>query len=664
MVAHPKMVMSTIFLLEKQMQKSIHDSMSSLIFALRYAKPDKETKKLSSFNASIKKVMNIHRSKFKNNKIILEEIDRIEQLMLDGLLLPSQRSLQFLESILDKNERMYNCTAGAFRSMKFLSWAMFLLLCGSGVGFNISKHHIQHVERLNKPSDEKFIYKIGDSIEGWADSVAVLCQQYTEDGGKTVEFDFSDVRPAGALVRSSHSRAPGSEPLKKMLEKMRKRLDEIVESGGEVRPIDAHDLMCITSSCVVSGGVRRSAMISLFDHDDEEMLQCKTGDWDKNHPYRAFSNNSAMICEDSFLFGKMWNEETINKITKRVAEYASVYGEPGIVMLPNEDWAANPCSEIMLNLSMNIDDEKRYGFQFCNLVEMNVSRINDEQFYDLCRSASILSTIQASYTETIGTGYLSNTYTKQIVEKDALIGVSMTGVFDNLALIMKKDVLARGKMIVDAANREIAKEIEINSAARTTCVKPAGHTTIVFGCDSSGCNPPYSKFYIRRVKESVDNPVIKRFCEINPDFVEHDHNNPSICYIKFPIKCNSYDDYSAENHLDIVKHVSKHWIGTPTDQYKHNVSCTINVLEEEWPSFTKALSSSLLEMPMCISMLPRFVVEAGHPYKYLPMDPITEEHYEKMARLFKEINDDNLEGIEVDFFSMASACDGGKCELK
>lgn len=479
-----------------------------------------------------------------------------------------------------------NCSASHADRAAFFQEAMYLLLCGCGVGFSVQKRHVSKLPKIQRRSEAKAkVFTVPDSIEGWADAFGVLLSSYFEDGGtfpeykgSRVHFDFSKVREKGALI-SGGFKAPGPDGLRKALERCEALLEKALGKKQEIalRPIVVYDFVMHMSDAVLSGGVRRSATICLFDKDDREMLEAKTGNWQKENPQRGRSNNSVVLKRGAF------TRKELARILKKVREF----GEPGFVFVEDYDICYNPCVEIgMLPIDIPTGES---GFQFCNLAELNGSRMVDpETFYRGCEAGAIMGTLQAGYTNF---KYLGAA-TRRITEREALIGVSITGWMNNPHVLFDEAILKRGAEIVKETNRIVAKLIGIRPAARTTCVKPAGNASILL-CAEAGIHGAHSPRYFRNVQLSTDDEVAQLIARTNPKMVEKSvwSANDTDVVVSFPVVAKSTSKYKSEllgvKQLEFVKKAQQHWIenGTNVDlcthpKLRHNVSNTITV--DDW----------------------------------------------------------------------------------
>lgn len=555
-------------------------------------------------------------------------------------VLPSMRSMQFAGKPIELSpNRIYNCAYMAIDSTEAFSEAMFLLLGGTGVGYSVQRHHVALMPSVLKPNaDRTYRHKIADSIEGWADAVKVLMEAYTGIRRTTPRFDYSDIRLKGAPLKTSGGQAPGPAPLRKCLVTIENMLLNM-KDGHDIQPIEAHDIMCHIADAVLAGGIRRAAMISLFNADDNEMINSKNGHYWEENPQRARANNSAVLirdkCEKSF-FDDLWNRTRANNS-----------GEPGIFFSNDKDWGTNPCAEISLR-----------NHQFCNLCEINVSSVvNEEDLMQRVWAATFLGTLQAAYTDF---HYLRQSW-KNTTEKEALIGISMTGIASNA--IKGMDLVAASEL-VKTTNVAVAEMLGINPAARTTCVKPAGTTSCVLGT-SSGIHAWYDDYYIRRIRVLKTEPIYRYLKEQLPELVEDEHLNTNEAVISIPQKPPNGNvvtrEETALQMLNRVKKYSVNWVraGHNKGVNTHNVSATVNVRENEWEQVKEWMWDNR-EHYNGLSVLP---FDNG-VYVQAPFEAIDEEKY---TELFSKLEQINLKDIvEMDDNTNLQgeiACAGGVCEI-
>ncbi len=555
----------------------------------KYARYLPEMKRRETWKEQVDRVFSMHREYFKDYPDVMEHIDFAEQAVLKKEILGSQRILQFGgEPIFKHNARVYNCGFGHINRARAFQELMYLLLCGCGIGFSVQTHHVSQlplVARRNAIVPKTYV--VPDTIEGWADAIGVLIASYMggiiefdEYIGEKVEFDYSQIRPAGAPL-SSGAKAPGPGGLMRSIEKITEIFENRLQDNVRVRlrAIDVYDIIMHAADAVISGGVRRSATIALFSPDDEEMAKAKTGNWFIENPQRGRSNNSALLVRD----------KTTKKTFNQLMSWVKEFGEPGFVWADSTEMGFNPCVEIGL---YPVDDETgKSGWQFCNLAEINGKKANtEENFYAACKAASILGTLQAAYTSF---PYVGET-TEKITRREALLGVSITGMMDNPDVLFDPQIQRNGAKIVKDINKEIASIISINPAARTTCVKPAGSTSCILGT-ASGIHPHHAKRYFRRVQANVQENPVQHFKKINPRAVETSVWDPNgvtevitfLCEV--PVGAKTKNQIDASKLLESVKLTQQNWVRYGTNKelctqpwLSHNVSNTIHVRQDEW----------------------------------------------------------------------------------
>lgn len=564
-------------------------------FVSKYARWLEDKNRRETWKEAVERVKNMMHTKYADFNIS-DDINWAYDMMYKKKVLGSQRALQFGgEPILKRHAKIYNCTSSYCDRLRFFQECFWLLLCGSGTGFSVQKHHVAKLPNLeHNPSEGEGIkYTIDDSIEGWSDALGVLLSSYFS---KPVEefkmyknayvvFDYSNIRPKGSSLASGVGKAPGFEPLANGLEKIRTLLDRCIANGQKkLRPIDAYDIIMHSSDAVLSGGVRRSASLALFSHDDEEMAKAKTGNWFLENPQRARSNNSALLLKDGTTF------EEFQTLMESVKEF----GEPGFIWSDSTEMTFNPCVEVGM---WPVDEESGMsGWQGCNLSTINCSSIEDEQdFYERCKAAAIIGTLQAGFTKLDYLGPVSC----NIFEREALLGVSLTGIMEKHDLVLSEKVLKAGAKIAVDTNKEIAKKININQAARVTCLKPEGTSSSMLGT-SSGIHPHHAKRYIRHVQANILEAPYQHFKQYNPQACEKSRwsANNTDEVVKFPIEVPDgsklKNQLPAIDMLTIVKDTQKNWVYSGknkalcTQQYlSHNVSNTVTVKPDEWDGVTK-----------------------------------------------------------------------------
>jgi len=612
-------------------------SLMDYTFVSKYARWIPEKKRRETWNEAVDRVKQMMLEKYADKPEVLPEVEWAYEQMRKKKVLGSQRALQFGGSpIFKHNARMYNCIVSFCDRTRFFQECMYLLLCGCGTGFSVQKHHIDKLPELLPKKEGSKKYVIPDTIEGWSDAVGVLVSSYfnqfvdeelfVEYSGKNVNFDYSEIRPAGSYLKSSGGKAPGPEPLKKALTNIRKILDKALKDGQtKLSPIQAYDIVMHTADAVISGGVRRSATICVFSPDDTEMATAKTGTWFIDNPQRGRSNNSALLLRDET------SKEQFAELMKSVKEF----GEPGFVWSDSTELLVNPCVEI--GMWPVCEKTKESGWQACNLSTINCAKIKTEQdFFDACRAATIIGTLQAGFSEFEYLGGAS----ERIISREALLGVSMTGIMEQHGICLDATAQKRGATIVRKTNKKIADLIGINQAARTTCIKPEGTSSCILGT-SSGIHPHHAKRYIRRVQANKMEPIYNYFKEVNPRACEESvwSNNDSDDVVGFcvevPDGSKTKNKVDAIQLLDYVKSTQKNWVLNGTNQelctqpwLNHNVSNTINVKPEEWEEVEKYIYKN--RKYFCgISLLPisgdKDYPQAPFTTVYLPSEQVA--HY-------------------------------------
>lgn len=561
--------------------------MSETKFYEGYSRWDDTKERYESWDESVSRVMDMHRDFYKDKMTpeLGQMIDEAESLYKLKYTLGAQRALQFGGDQLRKHMmRMYNCTSTYADRPRFFSELFYVLLCGAGAGFSVQNHHIAKMPNVAERKKQAKGWIVEDSVEGWADALGALMSSYFVGGGqfpemegRKVYFDLNQVRPKGSMINGGF-KAPGPEPLRRALDKVEHILQSIVLSGRDrLKAIEVYDIAMHGSDAVLAGGVRRSATICLFSPDDEEMLKAKTGNWFIDNPQRGRSNNSAVIVRDEI------TKEDFKTIMGSIKEF----GEPGFFFVDDKDITTNPCVEI--GMYPQIDGES--GWQGCNLTEINGGKCTtDDEFYKACRAGAILGTLQAGYTDF---KYLTET-SKKIFEREALLGVSVTGWMNNPSVLFDVDVQRKGAEIVKKVNKEVASLIGINPAARTTCVKPSGNASVLLET-ASGIHAEHSARYLRHIQLNKETEVGQLLAKTNPYMVEESvwsANGTDYC-VAFPIITPEGSLYREELYgkalLEKVSMVQNNWVEAGTNvelcanpKTRHNVSNTVTVMPHMW----------------------------------------------------------------------------------
>ena len=609
--------------------------LSDIVVYNKYAKYLPSKQRRETWEELVTRNKNMHLAKFPKLK---EEIEETYKLVYEKKVLPSMRSLQFAgKPISLNNSRIFNCSYLPIDDWRSFSEIMFLLLSGCEVGYSVQNHHIEKLPEVRIPKKSRR-FLVGDSIEGWADAVKVLMKAYFGISTTKPKFDFRDIRPKGAELITVGGKAPGPEPLKECLFQIQKVLDR-KEDGTPLKPIEAHDIICHIADAVLSGGIRRAALISLFDLHDNEMLTCKHGSWWEMNPQRGRANNSAVVIRSKV------TKEDFNDLWGKIV--ASNSGEPGVYFSNDKDWGTNPCCEIALR-----------PFQFCNLTEINVSNIeSQEDLNKRVKAGAFLGTLQASYTDF---HYLRSIWNKT-TEKDALVGVGMTGIGSGEILKYNLEEAAKE---AKKTNAEVAKIIGVNKAARVTTVKPSGTSSLVLGT-SSGIHAWHNDFYIRRMRLGKNEALYQYLAKNHPELVEDDFFKPDLqAVVSVPQKSPKgaiYRTESAKELLERTKKFNLEWVkkGHRKGANTNNVSATISVKQDEW----EQVGEWMWENKNTFNGLAVLPYDNGS-YTQAPFEDITEEKFLEM--------ESHLNGIDLTKVTETSdetnlqdqaACAGGNCEI-
>jgi len=608
--------------------------LSDITVYMKYAKYNPGQKRRETWEELVTRNKQMHQEKFPQ---LHDEIEKVYKLVYEKKVLPSMRSLQFAGKPIElNNTRIFNCSFLPIDDWRAFSEIMFLLLSGTGVGYSVQTHHVDSLPEITVPVKHKR-YLVGDSIEGWADAVRMLCKAYFT-GGALPLFDFRDIRPKGAQLITVGGKAPGPEPLKECLFQLQKILDR-KQNGEKLTSLEAHDMACHIADAVLSGGIRRAALIALFNLDDEEMLTCKFGNWWEQNPQRGRSNNSAVVMRHKI------DEEEFFKLWKKIELSGS--GEPGIYFSNDKDWGTNPCCEIALR-----------PFQFCNLCEVNVSDVVDQADLNArVEAAAFIGTLQAAYTDF---HYLRDIWRKT-TEKDALLGVGMTGIGSGAVLGLD---LKSAADLAKNENARIAEIIGINKAARVTTVKPSGTSSLVLGT-SSGIHAWHNDYYIRRIRVGKNEAIYTHLAIHHPELVEDDFFKPTIqAVISVPQRAPEGSILRTENVIDMLERVKKfntQWVkkGHRKGANTNNVSATVSIQEHEWEQVGKWMWENK-ETFNGLSVLPYF----GGSYTQAPFEDITKEKFDELVT--------HLHGLDlskvVEFndntaLAESAACGGNGCEI-
>jgi ribonucleoside-diphosphate reductase alpha chain len=585
-----------------------------------------------------------------SDKVNKDTYKQLEDAIYNLNVMPSMRAMMTAGPAMERdNTCAYNCSYLAVDDPKCFDEAMFILLCGTGVGFSVER---QYISKLPEVPDE--LYKsdttivVSDSKEGWAKALRQLISLLY--AGEIPKWDTHKVRPAGAKLKTFGGRASGPEPLEDLFTFTCETF--VAAKGKKLSSIQCHDLLCYIAQVVVVGGVRRSATISLSNLSDDRMRHAKSGDWFVLNPQRGLANNSVSYSEkpDMETFLREWLALVESKsgergIFSRVAskKQAAKNGRRD----PDHEFGTNPCSEIILRPN-----------QFCNLTEVVVRNDDDlDTLTNKTRLATILGTIQATYTKF---PYLRKIWQRN-TEEERLLGVSMTGIMDNKLVSTGKDakeILEQLRDVSIQTNKEFSKRLGIPQSAAITCVKPSGTVSQLVDA-SSGIHTRHSQFYIRTVRGDNKDPLTRFLmdsgvpsepCAMKPD---------TTTVFSFPTKapkgCVTRNDLNAIEQLEVWLMYQRHWC-------EHKPSVTITVREEEWLECGAWVFKHFDEMSG-VSFLPH----SDHSYKQAPYQEIEQDEYKELNKLMpKDIDWEKLSEYEVEDTTVGSqtlACSGDSCEI-
>ena len=608
--------------------------LSDITTYMKYSKYVPEKQRRETWEELVTRNKEMHQEKYPALK---EEIEKVYKLVYDKKVLPSMRSLQFAgKPIALNNSRIFNCSFLPIDDYRSFSEVMFLLLSGCGVGYSVQTHHIDQLPEIKRPTKTKR-FLVGDSIEGWADAVRALTKSYFT-GAPIPNFDFRDIRAKGAQLITVGGKAPGPEPLKECLFQIQKILDR-KENGDKLTSLEVHDIICYIADAVLSGGIRRVALISLFDLDDELMLTCKFGNWWEEHPQRGRANNSAVVMRHAITEDEFFN------LWKKIELSGS--GEPGIYFSNDKDWGTNPCCEIALK-----------PYQFCNLCEVNVSNVeSQEDLNERVKAASFIGTLQASYTDF---HYLRDIW-KKTTEKDALLGVGMTGIGSGAVLQYN---LKESADVAKEENARVAELLDINKAARVTTVKPSGTSSLVLGT-SSGIHAWHNDYYIRRIRVGKNEAIYTYLSIYHPELVEDDFFKPTIqAVISVPQRAPEGSILRTEDVMDMLERVklfNTKWVkkGHRKGANTNNVSATVSIKEGEWEKVGEWMWENRNTFNG-LSVLPYF----GGTYTQAPFEDITEEQFNELVQHIHNIDLTKIvEFSDETNLQDQAACAGGACEI-
>jgi ribonucleoside-diphosphate reductase alpha chain len=634
------------------------NSLGEFVYLRTYAKWLPEQGRRETWIETVDRYIDFMRENL-GKKLSDKEYAELREAILSQKVMPSMRLMQFAgDAARRSNVTAYNCSYIAPSKLEDFAEIMYISMCGTGAGYSVESANIQALPQIAYQTGEKLAtFVVPDSKEGWCDALTLGLKTWYD--GKDIDFDFSLIRPAGARLATMGGKASGPAPLISLLAFARERV--LSRQGRRLRNIDAHDLICKIGDCVVSGGVRRSAMISLSDLDDELVRDAKKGQFWMTEPQRALANNSAVYNE------KPSNEEFMDEwvaLVKSKAGERGIFNRGGLMtQLPKrriDFWkesgyvqggrvvgpaGTNPCGEIILKSK-----------QFCNLTEV-VARADDtkETLIEKARLATILGTYQSSLSNL---GYLSKDWVKNC-EEERLLGVSITGQWDS-TVVRDADVLEAMKAETIKVNKKYAERFGINQSTAITCVKPSGTVSQTLGV-ASGMHARHAPYYIRRIRISATDSLFKMLRDQGVPYhpeVGQTEEDASTFVLEFPVKSPdgaiSKDDLTALDQLEHWKMVKEHFT-------EHNPSVTISVGEDEWIKVANWVYENW-DIVGGLSFLPR----SNHVYQLAPYEEITKEQYEEMTKRFQHIDYGKLYAYErTDETEMKKelACVSGTCEI-
>jgi len=705
---------------------SFIDELAHYIFTDKYARHDWVKKRRETWLEAIDRVEGMHLKKY--SYLSKEDLNKVKwafDKVRNKYGIPSMRSVQFGGKAVEvNNERIFNCCVRHIDSLRSFSEVFHLLLSGCGVGAGLSDKFLGRLPNLISPTDKTGMvlnYAIADTIEGWSDSIEVLLSSYfcnTPYSGRKIVFDYSRIRKKGTPLKTSGGRAPSYTSLKRCHQKVKQLLDFIIEEKHQFRmkTINAYDILMHISNAVLSGGIRRSAMCIVFMPEDEDMINAKINfdvikkgrfehnektdkyegyvvvndsvyagktkievelskfdydqlketskiSWIHIHPQRARSNNSILLLR---------NKVTLKEL-QSIIERTRLYGEPAFVFADDEDTLFNPCFEISF---IPITAERVCGTQFCNLSSINGAKVRTlKDFLEAVEAVTIIGTLQAGYTHF---DYLTPT-AKQLTEEESLLGVSITGFFNNAEILLNKDNLAKGAKFAVKVNKEWAKKLGINPASRVTCVKPEGTGSLALGdgddLPSAGAHGHHDRRFFRLVMANKSDPVYKHFKKHNSHACEEsvwsDNKTDDVIYFPIEVKPEAKikSDLTALSHLDIIKMIQENWVmngisDTNKKNISHNVSCTVEVDKGEWDKVTKYLFDNRNYFS-AVSLLAK---SGDRDYEQAPFQRIDgedrEAKWKELVEKWVPVDYTSLVEEEDETALMAEAsCAGANCEI-
>ncbi|HEY4486516.1 MAG TPA: ATP cone domain-containing protein [Candidatus Paceibacterota bacterium] len=636
--------------LSLESKKYFRNQLSEFVYYTTYSKWVPEENRRETWLETVGRYVDFMRENL-GTKLSEKEYAEIKDYMLHMRAMGSMRLLWSSgKAARATNVAGYNCAFIAPIKWQDFAEIAYVLMCGTGLGFSVERQNTELLPVIQRQTGKKLPnFVIPDSKEGWSDAIAKGLSTWAE--GNDIAFDYSKIRPQGARLSTMGGRASGPEPLRALLDFSREKM--IARQGRRLSPLDVHDIICKIGEVVVMGGVRRSALISLSDLDEKEMKEAKNGQFYLTHPERSMANNSVAYNEKPT--AEQFLNEWLNLVYGRSGE-RGIFNRGGLQkQLPARRWPSfkehagrsglNPCGEINLRSK-----------QFCNLSEVVVrAEDSEEDLMNKVRIATILGTYQASLTNF---PYLSKEW-KENCEDERLLGVSMTGQWDNPAL-ESPSLMRKMKEVATETNKKYARKFGINESTAITCVKPSGNGSQLFDC-ASGCHPRYAKYYIRRVRIESHNPLFHMLRDMGvphqPE-IGQTAGSASTYVIEFPVKAPegalTRHDLDASRHLEFWKKLKENYT-------EHNPSVTVQVADHEWMKVGHWVYDNW-DLVGGISFLPK----NDHVYRLAPYEEISKDRYEILAKNFPEIDFSKVVLYEYEDATTGSkelACSAGTCEI-
>lgn len=615
--------------------KRQNEHLGEYVRSTKYAKVKQEgsIRRFENWSETIERVTTMFKRKYAHLPEVVAHLDEeVSPLMRDMKILTSGRVMQFAGKAIEVNEvKGYNCSYLPADYTRCFSEAFYLLLCGTGVGFDVRKAHINKLPPVRFFSGrEKFV--VPDTIEGWA----AAAKRLTDAGFGLATypvFDFSQIRPKGTPLIISGGLAPGPQPLIKALTEVEQIFR--AKDGQRLSSVDILDIMTTLSSAVVAGGIRRSSLICLFDNDDQDMLGAKTGNWWETHPHRALCNNSAVFkpSEKALIRDFLQNHPSIFE-----------YGEPGVVFRNSLNYGTNPCAEAALRRKT-----------FCNLTDVIMAMLYPNEFIRAARAAAFLGTLYAGYTNF---PFLGSEW-EQNVKEDALLGVSLNGV---AAVDYKQYDMESAALAVVEENTYWAGVLGIRPAARNTLTKPSGTAGLLAGVPA-GVHASFAEYAVRGVVEPSNTATARYFQKNFPSAVEPHLTNANNIFIKFPYRAHRGSKTRhepVEELLERVAYVQRNWVlpGHVRGEDYHNVSVTVNFTPKDVPVIKNWLMehSEILGGASFIQHYPE------NAYKQAPFTEVTKEEYDTLYETMKTVDFSQVHGEDLES-TIESQCSSGRCEI-